>query len=117
MPLGPVVQYADEKTTAPIELRVYPGADGSFDLYDDAGDSYAYEKGARSVTALRWNDRRQELTISKPQGRYPGQPDQRQFRVVVVGPGRGTGMKEASVEQAKAQLTQRGNNVRFRGAH
>jgi len=40
IPLGPEVEYADEKPKGPIELRVYGGADGSFDVYQDAGDTY-----------------------------------------------------------------------------
>ena len=39
-----------------IELRIYRGADGEFKLYDDAGDSYDYEKGQHAVIPIRWND-------------------------------------------------------------
>ncbi len=113
VPMGPVVQYADEKSDAPLEVRAYPGADGTFDLYDDEGDNYNYEKGARSVTTLRWNDKRQQLTISAPQGRYPGQAAQRQFRVVVVGAGRGIGIPVASKTQANAELTQKVSSVKL----
>src|SRR5690606_14509486 len=45
VPMGPFVQYANEKTD-PTEIRVYPGADGSFVLYDDEKDNYNYEKGS-----------------------------------------------------------------------
>ncbi len=45
VPMGPVVRYAAEKPADPIELRVYRGANGSFTLYEDEGDSYRYEKG------------------------------------------------------------------------
>ena len=48
LPLGPEIQYADEKPEGPIDLRIYRGADGKFDLYQDAGDSYDYEKGAHA---------------------------------------------------------------------
>ena len=43
VPMGPPVQYANEKTD-PIEIRIYPGADGEFILYDDEKDNYNYEK-------------------------------------------------------------------------
>ena len=46
LPMGPLVQYANEKLDAPIEIRVYSGADGAFTLYEDDGHTYAYEKGA-----------------------------------------------------------------------
>jgi|GEM_PF-6796705 len=52
LPLGGAVEYADQDPQGPLELRVYAGADGKFELYDDAGDSYAYERGERAVTPL-----------------------------------------------------------------
>lgn len=84
LPLGPEVEYADQQTAAPIELRVYPGADGSFTLYEDQGDTYAYEKGAHAVIPIRWDDKSGTLTIAARQGAYPGMPAERAFRVVVV---------------------------------
>jgi len=94
VPMGPVVQYANEKPNAPIELRIYPGADGSFVLYDDAGDSYDYESGKYATTRFAWDDAQQKLTIEARQGTFPGMAGTRLFRVVVVRPGRGTGGDE-----------------------
>ena len=94
VPLGPVVQYADEKPDAPLEIRVYPGADGSFTLYDDAGDGYAYEQGEKATIPLTWNDATKTLTIGARQGTYPGMPATRTFRVVLVGPQAGIGGSE-----------------------
>jgi len=37
-------------------VRVYPGADADFTLYDDDGTTYAYENGDRKITRLHWND-------------------------------------------------------------
>ena len=72
LPLGPDIEYAEEKPTAPIELRVYPGANAGFDLYEDAGDSYDYEKGAHSVIPIHWDDRVRRLTIGARVGEFPG---------------------------------------------
>jgi alpha-D-xyloside xylohydrolase len=44
------------------KVRVYPGASGTFVLYQDDGKTYAYEKGAGTTTNLRWDDTRQTLT-------------------------------------------------------
>ncbi|NJK85936.1 MAG: DUF5110 domain-containing protein [Bacteroidales bacterium] len=55
VPMGPFIQYASEKID-PIEIRVYPGADGLFNLYEDEGDTYNYEKGAYSIIPFTWND-------------------------------------------------------------
>lgn len=91
VPLGPDIQYADEKPADPIELRIYPGADGSFTLYEDEGDSYRYETGARATIPLRWNHATRVLTIGARSGEFPGMLRQRTFRVVFVRPGKGTG--------------------------
>ena len=49
LPLGPEIEYTAENPNAPIELRIYPGADADFSLYEDEGDTYAYEKGAHTT--------------------------------------------------------------------
>jgi alpha-D-xyloside xylohydrolase len=72
VPIGPVKPYADAPSTEPIELRVYPGADGSFALYDDAGDGYGYEKGEYSLIDIKWNNRRQTLSLAARDGSFPG---------------------------------------------
>ena len=92
LPLGPVVQYAAEKTTAPLELRVYPGTDAEFTLYEDENDSYNYEKGAFATIPLRWNEKTQQLTIGKRTGTFPGMAASRTFHVVFVHGAHGAGM-------------------------
>jgi len=92
LPLGPVVQYADEKSSEPTELRVYPGANGAFDLYDDAGDGYAYQARQFAVVRITWNEAKRTLTLAKRQGSFPGMATQRVF---VVTCGR-TGVSQAS---------------------
>jgi alpha-D-xyloside xylohydrolase len=44
IPLGPVMQYVTETSEDPIEIRVYPGRDATFVLYEDEGTNYNYEK-------------------------------------------------------------------------
>jgi alpha-D-xyloside xylohydrolase len=62
LPLGPVKQYAMEATDQPLTLRIYAGADCAFDLYEDAGDGYGYEKGEYAWLHLQWNDAARSLT-------------------------------------------------------
>ena len=81
VPLGPVVQYANEKPDAPYEIRIYPGADGRFTLYDDDGETYRYEKGEYATVALAWDDARQTLRIGAREGRFPGMAAQRTLSV------------------------------------
>jgi alpha-D-xyloside xylohydrolase len=61
VPMGVPVESTNE-TQALSEVRVYPGADGSFDLYSDDGTSYAYERGEMQITHLAWSDTAQRLT-------------------------------------------------------
>ncbi|SFU97029.1 glycoside hydrolase family 31 protein [Pseudoduganella namucuonensis] len=82
VPLGPVKQYADQASGEPVELRVYPGADGRFELYDDQGDGYGYEQGQHATTMLGWDDKRRVLTIGARQGSFPGMSGKQRFKVV-----------------------------------
>jgi alpha-D-xyloside xylohydrolase len=91
LPMGPEIEYAGEMPDAPIELRVYPGADGHFDLYEDSGDSYDYEKGMHSIIPIDWSDATHTLTIGAHQGTFPGMAQQRTFRLVVVAGNHGVG--------------------------
>ena len=90
LPLGPVIEYAGEAAD-PIELRIYPGADGDFDLYEDSGDGYGYEQGAHSVIPIHWDDANHRLSIGKREGSYLGMRAAHTFAVVMVTKGHGTG--------------------------
>ncbi len=90
VPLGPAIEYAGQATD-PIEVRVYPGADGEFTFYEDEGDSYRYMNGAYATIALHWNDAHRTLTIGKRMGSYKGMAPGHTFNVVVVGEGHGVG--------------------------
>ncbi len=100
IPMGPVVQYASEKPDAPLEVRVYPGADAMFTLYEDEDDNYNYEKGVHATIRLEWKDATRQLKIAAREGNYPGMPVQRVFQVVIVRPGHGVGIDaSATVDQ------------------
>ena len=90
LPLGPVIEYAGQATD-PIELRIYPGADGNFTLYEDEGDSDRYEKGAHATIPIHWYDATRTLSIASRQGSYPGMPSDHTFNVVIVSSGHGVG--------------------------
>ena len=83
LPLGPEMQYVGEKAWDNLELRLYPGADGSFTFYEDEGDNYNYERGVYSTITFLWNDRSRTLTIGQRQGEYPGMLTSRQFTVIL----------------------------------
>lgn len=61
VPVGSVVLSTHEQQSIE-KIRIYPGTDSTFTLFSDDGSTYAYEKGAGSVTNLVWNDSTQQLT-------------------------------------------------------
>ena len=83
VPMGPEMQYVGEKSWADLELRVYPGADGQFVLYEDEGDNYHYEKGDYATIQMKWHERTHTLTIGERQGRFKGMLQQRRFHVLL----------------------------------
>lgn len=85
LPLAPVMQYAGEQKWDNLEIVIYPGEDGTFTLYEDEGDSYRYEQGAYSTITFQWNDKKQQLTIGRCEGQFPGMLTQRSFRIRLAG--------------------------------
>ena len=105
IPLAPPMESAMEKTADPIELRVYPGNDGHFNLYEDEGDNYNYEKGVYAVIPLTWNEEKKTLTIGARQGEFPGMLKSRTFRIVWVREGMGTGPDPAGKVDVEIQYS------------
>jgi alpha-D-xyloside xylohydrolase len=92
LPVGPEVQFANEKKWDSLEIRVYEGANGEFTLYEDEFDNYNYEKGIFSTITFLWDDARKVLTIREREGTFPGMLQERKFNIVKVTSGNGTGM-------------------------
>ena len=112
LPMGPEIEYATQNPGGPIELRIYRGADGQFDLYEDAGDSYDYEKGQHSVIPIHWNESESVLTIGTCEGSFPGMVEKRNFRIIVVGRGHGTGGELTS--KSDNEIVYEGKEIRAR---
>lgn len=91
IPVGPEVQYAAEKSWDNLEIRIYPGSDGEFTLYEDENDNYNYEKGAYSTITFNWDDAKKFLSISNRKGSFPGMLNERKFNIVMVNNGNGAG--------------------------
>ena len=85
IPFGPDVQYSDEKNWQELEIRVYPGADDTFTLYEDEGDGYNYERGAFTEIPFTWDDSTRTLTIGPRKGSYKGMLRERRFTIIVAG--------------------------------
>jgi alpha-D-xyloside xylohydrolase len=91
LPLGPELQYTGEKPADPTTLMVYAGANGSFTLYEDDGQSYNYEKGELSRIPITWDDTGKTLTIGARSGSFPAMLKSRTFQLVLVSAGKAVG--------------------------
>ena len=84
IPFGPEIQWSDEKPAELINLYVYTGADGQFQLYEDEGTNYNYEKGKYATIDFNYDEATRTLTIGERKGSFKGMLMQRRFNVVVV---------------------------------
>ena len=100
LPFGPEVQYSTEKSWDNLEIRVYPGANGEFVLYEDEGDNYNYEKGAFTEIPFRWDNDHGTLIIGARKGKYNGMLNKRNFRIHLVTSDSPAGDKEATAYNA-----------------
>lgn len=103
LPFGPEVQYATEKKWDSLQLRIYPGANGKFVLYEDENDNYNYEKGAFSTITFNWDDTNKTLTINDRKGSFPGILTNRSFTIEMMGKGQGATAK--TVRYAGRKMT------------
>ncbi|GGH63437.1 alpha-D-xyloside xylohydrolase [Filimonas zeae] len=99
IPFGPKVQYATEQKWDNLEIRIYPGADGEFVLYEDENDNYNYEKGKYATISFTWNNASRTLTIGNREGGFAGMLTKRKFKVVVVGEQKGAGDAAAKADK------------------
>ena len=81
VPVGPKVDYAEQKDWSNLKINIYPGADAEFTLYEDENDNYNYEKGAYSEIKFVWDNNKQQLTIEKRQGKFEGMIKNRSFQL------------------------------------
>jgi alpha-D-xyloside xylohydrolase len=93
VPFGPFMQYATEKRTDTLELRIYPGANGQFTLYEDENDDYNYENAQRSVIPFTYHDSSRQLIVGARQGTFPSMSQERVFNIVWVDIGSGIGIQ------------------------
>lgn len=99
VPFGPVKQYTMEAVDEPLTLRVYPGADGSFALYEDDGESFRYEQGDFTRIHCEWNDGERRLILrGDPQGRSVSG---RRLRVMIAG---GNSTKTVTLQGAVTEV-------------
>ncbi|MGN6637997.1 MAG: glycoside hydrolase family 31 protein [Mucilaginibacter sp.] len=106
IPMGAEVEYATQKKNKPVELRIYPGANGKFTIYEDENDNYNYEKGNYATYTLTWNDKQHTLSISNINGGYNGMPKSQKFNIVLVNGAHGS--DEAVTDKADKEIRYEG---------
>lgn len=111
-PVGPKVQYATEKKWDKLEIRVYPGEDGTFVLYEDENDNYNYEKGMYSTITFKWDNKKRILSINDRVGKFSGMLKKRTFNIVLVEKGQGTG--DRFTAKATKVVTYNGKSIRVK---
>lgn len=70
LPLGSDIETTQTPQTI-SEIRVYEGANGDFDLYDDDGHTYDYESGKFTLTHLQYNEATEKFSQDKPSSIIP----------------------------------------------
>ena len=84
IPFGPAMQWSDEKAPELINLYIYAGQDGQFQLYEDEGTNYNYERGQYATIDIRYDDVARTVSFSQRKGSFPGMLKQRRFNVVLI---------------------------------
>ena len=84
IPFGPDMEWSDEKPAELINLYIYAGQDGTFQLYEDEGTNYNYEKGKYATIDITYDDASKTVSFSARKGQFPGMLKNRRFNVVLI---------------------------------
>lgn len=106
IPFGPEIQYVAEKPADPIDIRVYPGSDSTFTIYEDEGDNTNYLQGRYATIPITWNEQKKMLTVGPRIGSFPGMLESRTFTVVKANQGTAGAPSAATtiIYNGKAQI-------------
>ena len=84
IPFGPEMEWSDEKPAELINLYVYAGQNGSFQLYEDEGTNYNYEKGKYATIDITYDDAARTVSFGARKGQFNGMLKNRRFNVVLI---------------------------------
>jgi alpha-glucosidase len=96
LPLGPVLQYAEQASAEPLELQIYPGQDATFDFVEDDGKTLAYQKGDLRTIHFTWDDAARRLSW-KTEGPYRGTNCFRSLNIILFAP-QGKATKQSTLD-------------------
>ena len=101
LPVGPEMEWSDQKKAELIDLYVYAGKDGQFTLYEDEGTNYNYEKGKYATIDIQYNDAQKTVTIGARKGSFDGMLQKRRFNVILVNAQKSQGINLAKSPKGK----------------
>jgi alpha-D-xyloside xylohydrolase len=84
IPFGPEMEWSDEKPAELIHLYIYAGANGQFQLYEDEGTNYNYEKGKYATIDISYDDASKSVSFGQRKGSFSGMLKSRTFNIVLV---------------------------------
>ncbi len=114
LPWGPKVQYSAQSNWDKLEVRVYPGANGTFTLYEDERDNYNYEQGKFTEIPFQWDDAKQTLIIGERQGGFQGMLQSRTFRLVLVDKDKNMGLGIRQSVRFSQEVTYTGQRIEIK---
>jgi hypothetical protein len=77
------VDHVHQRPLDQLTVDLATGRDGSFTLYEDAGEGRGYQAGQSATTRLAWNDTTRGLAIGAAAGGFPGQVTSRAYTLRV----------------------------------
>jgi len=116
IPMGPDIQYATERSDT-IELRIYPGSDGSFTIYEDEGDSYNYENSKYATIPVMYLDESKKVIIGARNGTFTGMDEKKVFNIVFVKENHGTGIGKTPSPDFQLNYTGTQTSTDMAGVH
>ena len=84
LPVGPEIYYANESNGENLTLYIYRGADGNFNLYEDEGVNYNYEKGEYSMIPISYIEKTGQLIIGARRGDFNGMLKERNINIISI---------------------------------
>src|SRR5574344_179580 len=103
IPFGAAMEWSDEKPAETIHLYIYAGKDADFQLYEDEGINYNYEKGLYATIDIHYDDAQKKVTLHHRKGSFPGMPENRKFNIVWV---TGNHSEPLSLEHPKGTMVE-----------
>lgn len=83
IPTTQAMEYVDQNPNDPLSIHIYSGKDAEFELYEDEGNGYNYEKGEYAITKLSWNQENQKFHVSEVKGSFKGMVKEREYKTYI----------------------------------